>query len=159
MADLIIAGFYTQFAGMAFLEGLLARGFRRDQVAISVDDSVGNSAASSSAPTTVISAISHLGKRVVRTASGKMRRDSGFRSPSDATDPKRFGYAVVTVQLPGELSAETILHLLENGEAHSVVRASGAFPQESPDMWPDYGHASKIDVERAIAAARGGDPL
>ena len=159
MADLIVARFDTQFAGMAILERLLARGWRSDQVALGVDESVGNSAASSSAPTTVISTISHLGKRVIRDAAGKTHRDSGIRSPGNDTDPKFFGYTVVTVQLPGELSADQVMHLLHDGGAHSVVRENAAFVPENPAMWPDYGHASKIDVQRAVAAVRGGDTL
>lgn len=159
MADLIVAGFDTQFAGMAVLERLVARGLRRDRVTISVDESVGNSAASSEAPTTVISTISHLGKRGVRDASGKMHRDSSLRSPSNMTDPKSFGYAVVTVQVSGELSADQIFRLMDSGGAHSIVREDGTFHPENPDMWPNYGQALKIDVQRAVAAVRGGDTL
>lgn len=159
MADLIVARFDTQFAGMAILERLLARGWRSDQVTLGVDESVGNSAASSSAPTTVISTISHLGKRVIRDAAGKAHHDSGFRSPGDVTNPKFFGYTVVTVQLPGELSADQVSHLLNDGGAHSIVRENGVFLRENPDMWPECGHASKIDVQRAVAAVRGGDTL
>lgn len=159
MADLIVARFDTQFAGMAILERLVARGLRRDQVTISVDESVGNSAASSEAPTTVISTTSHLGKREIRDASGKAHRDSSLRSPGNVTDPKSFGYAVIAVQLPGELSADQIFQLMSAGGAHSIVRETGTFHPENPDMWPDYGQALKIDVQRAVAAVRGGDTL
>ncbi len=157
MADLIVARFDTQFAGMAVYERLLARGVRRDQIALSVDESVGNSAASSSAPTTVISSISHLGKREERSAAGKTRRASSFRSPGNPTSPKTFGYTVVTIQLSGVLSADQVRHFLDDSGAKSIVRESGALLAENPSMWPEIGHASNIDVQRAIAAVKGGE--
>ncbi len=159
MADLIVAKFDTQFAGMAIFERLLARGVRRDQIILSVDESVGNSAASSSAPTTVISTISHLGQREGRDAAEKTHRTSGIRSPSDVPSPKAFGYTVVTVQLPCELSADQVDQLLSDAGAQSIVRESGSSLTEDPNMWPEIGHASNIDVQRAIAAVKGGDAL
>jgi hypothetical protein len=159
MADLIVAGFDTQFAGMAILERLVSRGLRRSQVVLSVDESVGNSAASSSAPTTVISTVSHRGRREIQDAAGKTHRASGFRSPSDATNPKLFGHTVVTIRLSGELSADEVCRLLDDGGAQSIVRENGVSVVENPGMWPDHGHALKIDVQRAIAAVRGGEAL
>jgi hypothetical protein len=159
VADLIVAKFATQFAGMAIFERLLARGFRRDQIVLSVDESVGNSAASSGAPTTVISTVSHLGLREGRDAKEKTHRTSGFRSPSDVPNPKAFGYTVLTVQLPGELSADQVDHLLGDAGAQSIVRENGTSLIENPNMWPEIGYASNIDVQRAIAAVRGGDAL
>jgi hypothetical protein len=159
VADLIIAKFETQFAGMAIFERLLARGLRRDQIVLSVDESVGNSAASSSAPTTVISTVSHLGQRESRDAAEKTPRTSGFRSPSDVPDPKAFGYTVVTVQLPCELSADQVFHLLGDAGAQSIIRKNAASLAENPNMWPEIGHASNIDVQRAMAAVKGGEAL
>ena len=143
----------------AVARGLLARGLRRDQIIVSVDESVGNSAASSSAPTTVISAVSHLGRREDRDTAKKTHRTSGFRSPSDVPNPKAFGYTVVTVQLPGELSEDQVHQLLMDAGALSVVRENGALPAENPNMWPEIGRASSIDVQRAIAAVKGGEAL
>lgn len=159
VADLIVAKFGTQFAGMAIFERLLARGLRRDQIIVSIDESVGNSAASSSAPTTVISAVSHLGRREDRDTAKKTHRTSGFRSPSDVPNPKAFGYTVVTVQLPGELSEDQVHQLLMDAGALSVVRENGALPAENPNMWPEIGRASSIDVQRAVAAVKGGEAL
>jgi hypothetical protein len=118
---------------------------------------VGNSAASSSAPTTVISSISHLGKREERSAAGKTRRASSLRSPGNPTSPKTFGYTVVTIQLSGVLSADQVRHFLDDAGAKSIVRESGALLAENPNMWPEIGHASNIDVQRAIAAVKGGE--
>jgi hypothetical protein len=159
MADLMVAGFDTQFAGMAVMERLIARGLRRSQVVLSVDESVGNSAASASAPTSVISTVSHQGRRIIKDALGKTHHDSGFRSPGDVTNPKLFGYTVVTVRLTGELPDDQIHRLFDNGGAQWVVRKNGASTAENPDMWPDHGHASKVDVQRAIDAVRLGNAL
>lgn len=57
---------------------------RRDQIVLSVDESVGNSAASASAPATVISStVSQLGEREGRDGAEKTHRASGFRSAGD----------------------------------------------------------------------------
>ena len=157
MTDLIIARFDTQFAGMAIYERMLARGVRRDQIALSIDESVGNSPASSSAPTTVISRISHLGMRDERNAAGKSLRASRIRSPSNLPNPKAFGHAVVTIELSGILSADQVEHLLGEAGACSIARENGALSAENPNMWPEIGHASNVDVQRAIAAVRGGE--
>jgi hypothetical protein len=157
VADLIVARFDTQFAGMATLERLVARGLRRSQVVLSVDESVGNSAASSSAPTTVISTVSHQGRREIQDAPGKTHRASGFRSPGDVTNPKLFGHSIVTIRLTGELPADNICRLLDDGGAQSIVRHNGIPAVEHPDMWPDNGEALEIDVQRAVAAVNGGD--
>jgi hypothetical protein len=159
VADLIVAKFDTQFAGMAIFERLLARGLRRDQIVLSVDESVGNSAASSSAPTTVISTVSHLGQQEGRDAAEKTHRNSGFRSPSDVPNPKVFGHTFVTVQLPAELSADQVYQLLSDAGARSIVRENGSSMTENPNMWPEIGHASNTDVQRAIAAVKGGGAL
>lgn len=159
MAHLLIAGFDTQFAGMAVMERLIARGLRRGQVVLSVDESVGNSAASASAPTTVISTVSHKGRREIQDAAGKTHRDSGFRSPGDVTNPKLFGYTVVTIRLTGDMPEDQICRLLNDGGAQSIVRKDGVSVVENPDMWPGHGHALKVDVQRAIAAVRGGEAL
>jgi len=159
VADLMVAGFETQFAGMAVMERLIARGLRRSQVVLSVDESVGNSAASASAPTTVVSAVSHQGRREIEDAAGKKHRDSGFRSPGYVTHPKLFGYSVVTVRLTGELPDDQIYRLLDDSGARSIIQKNGLSVAENPDMWPDHGRASKIDLQRAIAAVKGGDAL
>src|SRR5579859_2424028 len=141
------------------MERLIARGLRRSQVVLSVDESVGNSAASASAPTTVISTVSHQGRREIQDAAGKTHHDSGFRSPGDVTNPRLFGYTVVTIRLTGELPDDQIYRLLDDGGAQSIVRKNGVSVVENPDLWPDLGHALKVDVQRAIAAVRGGDAL
>jgi hypothetical protein len=73
---------------MSIVERLFARGLRRDQVVLSFDESVGNSAASAGAPTTVISTVSHLGNREGPDATKKAHRVSGRRLPIHVPNPK-----------------------------------------------------------------------
>jgi len=63
----------------------------------------------------------------------------------------------VTIRLTGELPADNICRLLDDGGAQSIVRHNGIPAVEHPDMWPDNGEALEIDVQRAVAAVNGGD--
>lgn len=152
MPNLIVAQFDNQFAAASVIDKLLARGMRRMHVQSCVDESVGNSAASASAPTSIVSRISHLGHR-------EGQRASELRSPSHPPGPEQMGHTVVMVELDDEIPAGDIRHLMKRAGATSIEFQDADPPMENPLMWPDYGTSSAVDVERAICATRGGESL
>ena len=152
MSNLIVAKFDSQFAAASVINKLLARGVRHAHVLACVDESVGNSAASSSAPTSVVSHISHQGHREGQKA-------SELRSPSHLPGPAQMGHAVVTVELDDEMPVDDVRHLMELVGATSIEMQDAGVLIENPLLWPDYGTGYAIDVERAICATRGSDAL
>jgi hypothetical protein len=151
MADSLTAIFSTQGAAAAAVEKLLARGLPREHVVMRIDESVGNSAASSSAPTTVISGVSHAGPRETE------RHVLYSRSPFDVTPPDTFGHATVILDIVGDLSADYMLNLLIEAGATSVVHGDVTLPKENPDTSPVVDTGDPEDVEKAIAATRAGE--
>ncbi|WP_199100561.1 hypothetical protein [Dyella sp. ASV21] len=152
MSSLIVATFNNQFAVSSAVDKLLSRGMHREQLRISLDESVGNSAASSSAPTSVLSILSHQGHRQDQKA-------SEVRSPSHLPAPDQMGHNVLTVMLDAEMDAHDIRHLMERAGATSVIAREAVAPLENPQWWPEIGTGNRIDVERAICASRGGEAL
>ncbi|RUL78366.1 hypothetical protein [Dyella choica] len=152
MPNLMIAKFDTQFAAASAEGKLLSRGLPHAHVTISVDESVGNSAASSSAPTSVVSSISHQGRR-------EHRKVSELRSPSRLPEPAQMGHAVVTVELDEEMTADEVRHLMALVGATSIELSNRKAPIENSSMFPEHGASSSVDVERAICATRGGEAL
>src|SRR5512142_3054172 len=62
-SNLIVAKFDNQFAAASAFDKLMSRGLPRRKGVVQCDESVGLSAASASAPTTVVSRVSHRGER------------------------------------------------------------------------------------------------
>lgn len=152
MSNLIVAKFDTQFAAASVIDKLLARGMRRAHVQSCVDESVGNSSASASAPTSIVSSISHQGHREGQKA-------SEIRSPSHPPGPEQMGHTVVTVELDEEMFVSDIRHLMEAAGATSIEMQDATPPTDNPLVWPDDSTGSDMDVERAICATRGSESL
>ena len=152
MPRLIVATFDTQFAAASATDKLLSHGMQRSHVVACVNESVGNSAASASSPTSVISPINPSGRR-------EDQRTSEIRSPSHLPGPAQFGHTVLTVTLDDDVPADDVWYLMELVGAKSIEMLDGNAPTEDPMMWPVHGKGSAIDVGRAISAARGGEPL
>lgn len=161
MAELVVACFDTQFEASAAAEKLLSRGLQREQIVLSFDESVGNSPASSSAPTTVISGASHTGR--VDTSTGREKKESRFsspRTPSLLPDPALIGHTTLVVELHGEMSMDDVCALLDDAGASSVRSHEHAeHRREDPAMWPGVGKAPSEDVQRSINASKGGAKL
>lgn len=161
MAELVVACFDTQFEAHAATEKLLSRGFRREQIVVSFDESVGNSPSSSSAPTTVVSAASHTGR--IDTSTGRDRHErarTSDRTPGVLPEPRLIGHATLVVELHGEMSMDDVCALLDNAGASSVRAEQQAMHRsEHPSMWPSAGDASQEDVQRSVDAAKGGAAL
>lgn len=161
MAELVVACFDTQFGANSAAEKLLSRGLRREQIVLTFDESVGNSAASSSAPTTVVSAVSHTGH--TDTATGETVTKHWLpeiRSPASIPDPSVISHTTMVVELRGEISMDDTCALLEHAGATSInPTKQHEFVPEDPAMWPALGRASREDIERSIRASRRGAAL
>ena len=110
MNDIVIAEFDTQFAACAALDKLISRGLPRQGAHIRSTESIGGSAASSSAPTSVVSRVSH------RSAD-----THEVRAPASPPDPAVFGHATLTVRLSDQLSLEDMLQLMQRCRLQSSL--------------------------------------
>jgi hypothetical protein len=159
---LLTASFPNQGRAAAAVEKLLAHGLPRAQIRIRTDESVGNSAASSDTPTTVVSDISDAGKRedpargTLSTRIGRHALHS--RSPLEETSPAELGRATVFVAIGGELSDDDVRDVLTSAGAFSIEAGDAELPEENPGLSPVNDMGDPDDVRKAIAAARAGDP-
>ena len=153
MIDLILADFETQFDASAAAERLISYGLQREQVVLQVDESVGRSAASASAPTTEVSAVSHTGKQ-------DHDDKATLRAPTHTRDPAQVGHATIAVELHGELTVQDAQNVLADAGACSIRLAHREIKvHERAAIWPTQGNASHKQVKQAVDAARGGAAL
>jgi hypothetical protein len=144
MSDLIVAEFDTQFAAAAALDKLISHGLRRDSAVVRSSESVGGSSASSSAPTTVVSRVSH--HAVPRNE---------IRAPADMRAPSRVGQATLTVELARAISLEDAMQVMKATGARDVhVVVNQKLDAEDPQLQPEVEYGSPLDVDRANAASR-----
>ncbi|PXV55808.1 hypothetical protein SAMN04487785_108193 [Dyella jiangningensis] len=144
MNDIVIAEFDTQFAACAALDKLISRGLPRQGAHIRSTESIGGSAASSSAPTSVVSRVSH------RSAD-----THEVRAPASPPDPAVFGHATLTVRLSDQLSLEDMLQLMQRTGARQVqVLEDQDMDAEDAALSPDVDYGKPEDLDRAIKASR-----
>lgn len=144
MSDLIIAEFDTQFAAASALDKLISRGLRRDSAVVCSSESVGGSSASSSAPTTIVSRISH--HAIPRNE---------IRAPGEMRAPARVGHATLTVELARTLPLEDVMQVMKATGARGVhVVVNQKLDAEDPQLQPAIGYGSPLDVGRATTASR-----
>lgn len=146
MSDLVVAQFDTQFEASAALDRLIARGVRRRSAFVCSSESVGGSAASSSAPTTVVSRVSH-----------HAAPDRATRAPADMRPPMQVGQATLTIELSGLVTLEEIMKLMQDAGARGVhVLVNQKPPVETAALAPDVEYGRPGDVARATSASRSG---
>lgn len=154
MSSLVVATFGNQFAAASAFEKLMSRGLRRRKSTVQCDESVGGSAASASAPTTVVSKLSHRGER-----HGEKRV---VRAPEKLPDPDDLGMAILTVEIDDDSALEEVMEVMRGTEAIDVHILPGtALREDNALMWPELGEQSEgdwADVEHAIDAALRGKP-
>jgi hypothetical protein len=144
MSDLVIAEFDTQFAASSALDKLLSRGMRRDDAVVCCSESIGDSPASSSAPTTVVSRFSHHA----------MSR-SEVRSPAADRNPSLVGHATLTVELADRVPLEDVMRVMRQAGASGVhVVVDQPFDRDDPHLSPIVDYGSPADVAHAIEASR-----
>jgi hypothetical protein len=160
MAELVVACSDTQFEANSAAEKLISRGVQREQIVLTFNESIGNSPSSSTAPTTVISKVSHRGGVNVTAVKKKERHLFSDRSPSHIPDPSLIGHTTVVVELRGEMTMDEVCVLLEGAGASKVNHTNQQYRvPEDPAMWPALGRASREDIERSIRASRRGAGL
>lgn len=160
MAELVVACFDTQFEANSAAEKLISRGVQREQIVLTFNESIGNSPSSSTAPTTVVSKVSHRGDVDAGTQKKKERIPFSVRSPSHIPDPSLIGHTTVVVELRGEMTMDEVCVLLDSAGASKVNHTSAqSRVPEDPAMWPALGSASREDIERSIRASRRGAGL
>ncbi|WP_243048197.1 hypothetical protein [Dyella sp. RRB7] len=152
MSSIIVARFDNQFAAASASDKLLSRGMQRSHVVSYINESVGNSAASSSVPTSIIS-------RVGKPGQGEKKQPSELRSPSHLPAPATMGHAVLAVDPGDEMAADDVRHVLELAGATSIDMLDMEAPVENPSMWPEQVTGLPIDVARAIRASKGSGAL
>jgi len=149
MSSLIVAKFDTQYAAVSALEKLMSRGLRQEHGVVQCDESVGRSASSSSAPTSVVSQLSHRGER-----EGEKR---AVRAPDVLPNPADMGLAVLTVQIDDDAAIEVVMGVMRGLDALDVHILPGeTLPHEERDLAPHHGAGSSTDVDRAISASQRG---
>jgi hypothetical protein len=151
MSRLIVGKFDNQFAAASASAKLLSRGLQHSHIVSYADESVGNSAASSSVPTSIISRLGEAGEH--------HHKSSELRSPSQLPAPAMMGHTVLTVDPADDVSADEVRHVMELAGATSVEALEMEPPIENPSMWPEHATGYAVDVERAIRAAKGGEAL
>lgn len=151
MSSLIIARFDSQFAAASAFDKLMSRGLYRRQGVVQCDESVDGSPASASAPTSVVSQLSHQGQR-----------DGGkhvVRGPAPGHDPAEIGSAVLTVEIDDDQSLEEVMEVMQAMDAVNVHIVPGeTLGDNDAPLWPEQSLGPWADVQRAIRASRRGKP-
>jgi hypothetical protein len=151
MSSLVIAIFNNQFAATSAFDKLMARGLSRCEGVVRCDESVSGCAASASAPTTVVSRVSHLGKREGAR--------STVRIPGALPRPDELGFAVLAVEIHNDDALAEVVDVMHGLDALDVHIQPGEMLQENDaSIWPDQGMGNSTDVDRAIQASRAGRP-
>ena len=149
MSNLIVAKFDNQFAAASAFDKLMSRGLPRRKGVVQCDESVGLSAASASAPTTVVSRVSHRGER-----EGEKHH---LRAPDVLPPPIEIGFAVLTVEIDDDNSIEEVIAVMRALEAIDVhVLPGESLKEDDALLWPDEGMGNRTDVDRAIRASQQG---
>lgn len=148
MSSLIVGKFPNQFAATSAFDKLMSRGLHRKQGNVRCDESVGRSAASASAPTTIKSRVSHQGDRGTHRV---------LRAPEVLPPPAELGYATLTVEIEDDAAVDDVLAVMQSMHASDVLVVPGEpLPGEDVQFWPDDAQGNATDVARAIDAASRG---
>jgi hypothetical protein len=149
VSNLIVAKFDNQFAAASAFDKLMSRGLPRRKGVVQCDESVGRSAASASAPTTVVSRVSHRGER-----EGEQHH---LRAPDVLPPPMEIGFAVLTVEIDDDRSIEEVVAVMRELEAIDVhILAGESLKEDDASLWPEQAMGDRTDVERAIRASQQG---
>jgi len=149
MSHLIVAKFNNQFAAASAFDKLMSCGLSRGKGVVQCDESVGRSAASASAPTTVISDLSHRGER-----EGEKKH---LRAPDVLPPPMEIGFAVLSVEIDDDASLDQVTAVMRELSAVDVQVLPGqSLTQDAAALWPEQPTGDRTEVERAILASQHG---
>lgn len=147
MSNLIVARFANQFAAASAFDKLMSCGLPRAKGVVQCDESVGRSAASASAPTTVVSRVSHRGDR-----EGERQH---VRAPEDLPPPAAIGVAVLSVEIDDDGALEQVMLVMRELDAVDVHILPGeSLHEDDASLWPANTEGDRTDVDRAIRASQ-----
>lgn len=154
--EIVIAEFSSQREAVAAAEKLFSMGLAREQVLLEVDERGMQPPSSSYAPSTIVDPTlpgqpTTPGERAANPE-GSLRK----RGSENLRGPALQGRAWLSVQPAAEFGRDAVMDLLHAAGAFRVQREQGPLPAPNPAMWPTVDVAEKVDVERAVAASRGG---
>ncbi|QNK02037.1 hypothetical protein [Dyella telluris] len=151
MSSLIVARFGSQFAAASAFAKLMSCGLYRRKGVVQCDESVDGSPASASAPTSVVSSVSHQG-----------RRDGAkhvLRGPEASPDPADMGSAILTVEIDDDQPLEEVMEVMRAMDAvHVHILPGKILDDNDAPLWPEEGLGRWADVQRAVRASRRGKP-
>ncbi|MGA0588672.1 hypothetical protein ACO2Q2_16315 [Dyella sp. KRB-257] len=154
--DILIAGFSSQGDAMAAAQKLFSMGVGRECVLLEVDERGMQPPSSSYAPSTIVDPTvpgqpTTPGERAVNPKETLRKPGS-----ENLRGPELQGCARLSVRPTAACDGDAVTHLLFSAGASRVKRDKGPLPTPNPAMWPTVDMASSTDVERAVAASRGG---
>ncbi|HET6432779.1 hypothetical protein [Dyella sp.] len=161
MTRSLIAQFDSQFHAAAAADKLFSLGLARDALLLQVDERGMQPPSSSFAPTTVVTPVTPASADPADTARDKAEHKPPYddAATEDLRGPAVMGWARLTVALPCALTDDELAHTLEQCGATEVLRSDLPAGTPNPAMWPVVDTVKTVDVERARAAARGGEAL
>lgn len=154
--DILIAEFSNQRAAVAAAEKLFSMGVGRECVLLEVDERGMQPPSSSYAPSTIIDPT--LPGQPVSPGERASHPKESLRKlgSEDLRGPELQGRARLSVQPVATFDGDAVAKLLRAAGAARVQRDQGPLPTPNPAMWPTVDLAGEVDVQRAVAASRGG---
>jgi hypothetical protein len=154
--DIVIAEFSKQREAVAAAEKLFSMGVNRECVLLEVDERGMQPPSSSYAPSTIVDPTLpgqpvSPGKRASHPKESLRKLGS-----EDLRGPELQGRARLSVQPVAAFDGDAVAELLRAAGASRVQRDQGPLPTPNPAMWPTVDLADDVDVQRAVAASRGG---
>jgi hypothetical protein len=154
--EIVIAEFAYQSDAVAAAEKLLSMGVGRNQVLLEVDERGMQPPSSSYAPSTVVDAILPVRPGAPGERASNRGESLRKRGSEDLRGPKLQGFARLSVQPVATFDCDAVTRLLRAAGASRIQHEPGPLPTPNPAMWPTVDVAADVDVERAVAASRGG---
>jgi hypothetical protein len=154
--DIVIAEFSNQRDAIVAAEKLFSMGVDRECVLLEVDERGMQPPSSSYAPSTVVDTI--LPGRPGAPGERASNREESLRKrgSEDLRGPKLQGFARLSVLPVATFDGDAVTRLLRAAGASRIQHEPGPLPRPNPAMWPTVDVAAAVDVERAVAASRGG---
>jgi hypothetical protein len=151
MSTLIVAKFRNQFAAASAFDKLMSRGLSRRKGAVQCDESVGNSAASSSTPTTFVSP-------AIDQSEHKYDKWQ-LRSPDALPPAVEMGFSVLTIEIDDDGTLEEVRDVMRGlGAVDINILPGESLKEDDTSAWPEPAMGNRTDVDRAIRASQQGKP-
>lgn len=154
--DILIAEFSNQREAVAAAEKLFSMGVGRECVLLEVDERGMQPPSSSYAPSTIVDPTLSDQPTTPGERASHPKESLRKLGSEDLRGPELQGCARLSVQPVAAFDGDAVTELLRAAGASRVQRSEGPLPAPNPAMWPAVDVAGDVDVERAVAASRGG---